>query len=164
VWDIFHVERHITVKQIYILTIISAWSLPFTVTHEYHHTLQTSLVGSSPFRERVGSNRLPEKPRPRFEHVYVDDFSICCFMPSLTECCSFASSFFRFSVDYLGNGIFLFCLTSHGALYRITEQNTCIIMCLIQLIDFAKLVIVSKCFIFSSLKHLMLIIYLRLCE
>ncbi|XP_074113588.1 GATOR complex protein Iml1 isoform X5 [Cotesia typhae] len=25
----------------------------------------TSLVGSSPFRERVGSNRLPEKPRPR---------------------------------------------------------------------------------------------------
>ncbi|XP_044593245.1 GATOR complex protein Iml1 isoform X8 [Cotesia glomerata] len=28
-------------------------------------TNQTSLVGSSPFRERVGSNRLPEKPRPR---------------------------------------------------------------------------------------------------
>lgn len=28
---------------------------------------QTSLVGSSPFRERLGSNRLPEKPRPRFE-------------------------------------------------------------------------------------------------
>ncbi|XP_014236944.1 GATOR complex protein DEPDC5 isoform X2 [Trichogramma pretiosum] len=26
---------------------------------------QTSLVGSSPFRERLGSNRLPEKPRPR---------------------------------------------------------------------------------------------------
>ncbi|XP_014474175.1 PREDICTED: DEP domain-containing protein 5 isoform X4 [Dinoponera quadriceps] len=25
----------------------------------------TSLVGSSPFRERLGSNRLPEKPRPR---------------------------------------------------------------------------------------------------
>ncbi|KAK0075042.1 hypothetical protein PV326_011929 [Microctonus aethiopoides] len=30
-------------------------------------TNQTSLVGSSPFRERLGSNRLPEKPRPRFE-------------------------------------------------------------------------------------------------
>lgn len=29
--------------------------------------LQTSLVGSSPFRERLGSNRLPEKPRPRFD-------------------------------------------------------------------------------------------------
>ncbi|CAL7950358.1 unnamed protein product [Xylocopa violacea] len=28
-------------------------------------TNQTSLVGSSPFRERLGSNRLPEKPRPR---------------------------------------------------------------------------------------------------
>uniref|UniRef100_A0ABD2W5E2 DEP domain-containing protein n=1 Tax=Trichogramma kaykai TaxID=54128 RepID=A0ABD2W5E2_9HYME len=27
-------------------------------------TNQTSLVGSSPFRERLGSNRLPEKPRP----------------------------------------------------------------------------------------------------
>ncbi|XP_012282674.1 GATOR complex protein DEPDC5 isoform X2 [Orussus abietinus] len=26
---------------------------------------QTSLVGSSPFRERLGSNRLPERPRPR---------------------------------------------------------------------------------------------------
>ncbi|XP_018377284.1 PREDICTED: DEP domain-containing protein 5 isoform X3 [Trachymyrmex cornetzi] len=28
-------------------------------------TNQTNLVGSSPFRERLGSNRLPEKPRPR---------------------------------------------------------------------------------------------------
>ncbi|XP_043495453.1 GATOR complex protein Iml1 isoform X2 [Polistes fuscatus] len=28
-------------------------------------TNQTSLVSSSPFRERLGSNRLPEKPRPR---------------------------------------------------------------------------------------------------
>ncbi|KZC10817.1 DEP domain-containing protein 5 [Dufourea novaeangliae] len=37
----------------------------FTVTHTIHHAFQTSLVGSSPFRERLGSNRLPEKPRPR---------------------------------------------------------------------------------------------------
>ncbi|KAK9298141.1 hypothetical protein QLX08_008454 [Tetragonisca angustula] len=28
-------------------------------------TNQTNLVGNSPFRERLGSNRLPEKPRPR---------------------------------------------------------------------------------------------------
>ncbi|KAJ8683106.1 hypothetical protein QAD02_018898 [Eretmocerus hayati] len=28
-------------------------------------TNQNSIVGSSPFRERLGSNRLPEKPRPR---------------------------------------------------------------------------------------------------
>ncbi|XP_033220943.1 GATOR complex protein Iml1 [Belonocnema kinseyi] len=34
-------------------------SLIFLTNH------QTSLVGSSPFRERLGSNRLPEKPRPR---------------------------------------------------------------------------------------------------
>ena len=39
----------------------------FTVTRTLHHAFQTSLVGSSPFRERLGSNRLPEKPRPRFE-------------------------------------------------------------------------------------------------
>ncbi|XP_043477241.1 GATOR complex protein Iml1 isoform X9 [Leptopilina heterotoma] len=34
-------------------------SLIFLTNH------QTSLVGNSPFRERLGSNRLPEKPRPR---------------------------------------------------------------------------------------------------
>ncbi|KAG8034214.1 hypothetical protein G9C98_001299 [Cotesia typhae] len=44
---------------------------PFNIHYRYrfhaphHDTYETSLVGSSPFRERVGSNRLPEKPRPR---------------------------------------------------------------------------------------------------
>lgn len=73
----------VTVRQINTLTIISL-IISFTVTHTYHRTFQTSLVGSSPFRERLGSNRLPEKPRPRFEHVYVDDFIIVAFCRLLT--------------------------------------------------------------------------------
>ena len=80
--------------------------LPFTnyITHTCHHTFQTSLVGSSPFRERLGSNRLPEKPRPRFEHVYLDDFNIVALYLQSLERCSFAESLLRsFFFFFSGN-------------------------------------------------------------
>nr|XP_024217178.1 GATOR complex protein DEPDC5 isoform X3 [Halyomorpha halys] len=48
---------------------LSALNVPNHLNRRRHSTgiifLKSSVVGNSPFRERLGSNRLPEKPRPR---------------------------------------------------------------------------------------------------
>jgi len=96
------------ILHIYILTIISLIITIHSYPYVSSYTFQTSLVGSSPFRERLGSNRLPEKPRPRFEHVYIDDFSI------VALCQVFNSVVLRtpsFSVDYSNlvfDGVYFF--------------------------------------------------------
>lgn len=130
----------VTVRQIYILTIISL-IIPFTVTHTCHHTFQTSLVGSSPFRERLGSNRLPEKPRPRFAHAYVDDFSIVALRQISKQSSIF--EFLRFPVGYPKvwcSVIFHFCLVHYMYIYR---------KCSIWLVDFLERIIILKCYVFS---------------
>ncbi|XP_073982946.1 GATOR complex protein Iml1 isoform X2 [Rhodnius prolixus] len=47
---------------------LSGLNVPNHMTKRRHSTgiiTKSSMVGNSPFRERLGSNRLPEKPRPR---------------------------------------------------------------------------------------------------
>lgn len=65
----FNINFYIIINRQISIFIIHQLCHALTVIHTFHHTLQTSLVSSSPFRERLGSNRLPEKPRPRFENA-----------------------------------------------------------------------------------------------